>query len=54
MSKTKETKFRNVGVLIEDHELLREIAEIEQRSMARQLSVLIRKAFEELDEPQPS
>lgn len=37
-------KFQNVGLLKEDHALLRELAEKEQRSMARQLSVLIKKA----------
>lgn len=42
-----DQKFRNVGLLLEDHEKLRQLAEREQRSMARQLSVLIRKAFEE-------
>lgn len=40
-----EPKFRNVGLLLEDHEKLRLIADREQRSMARQLSVLIRKAL---------
>jgi hypothetical protein len=42
-----DQKFRNVGLLLEDHEKLRQLAEREQRSMARQLSVLIRKAFED-------
>jgi hypothetical protein len=50
MSKTEEPKFRNVGLLIEDHDKLRTLAETEQRSMARQLSVLIRKAFENTEE----
>lgn len=43
----QEPKFRNVGLLIEDHEKLKQLAEREQRSMARQLSVLIRQATEE-------
>jgi hypothetical protein len=38
-------KFQNVGLIKEDHELLRKLADGEQRSMARQLSVLIRKAI---------
>ncbi len=38
-------KFQNVGLIKEDHDLLRKLAESEQRSMARQLSVLIRKAI---------
>jgi hypothetical protein len=37
---TKEDpKFRNVGLLLEDHDKLRLLADLEQRSMARQLSV---------------
>lgn len=39
-------KFRNVGLLLEDHEKLRAIADRQQRSMARQLSVMIRNAAE--------
>jgi hypothetical protein len=46
MSK-EDPKFRNVGLLLDDHEKLRQLADREQRSMARQLSVLIRKAFED-------
>ena len=38
-----KVKFRNVGLIEEDHVLLRKIAASEQRSMARQLSVLIRR-----------
>jgi|TARA_R110000822_G_scaffold74515_4_gene179021 hypothetical protein len=44
MEENDKQKFQNVGLLKEDHDLLRELAEREQRSMARQLSVLIRKA----------
>jgi hypothetical protein len=36
-------KFKNIGLLKEDHELLAKLANSEQRSMARQLSVLIRE-----------
>jgi hypothetical protein len=53
MSKSRtieEPKFRNVGLLLEDHEKLRQLADREQRSMARQLSVLIRKALENAEE----
>ena len=47
---TKEDpKFRNVGLLLEDHDKLRLLADREQRYMARQLSVLIRRAFEEVE-----
>jgi len=38
-------KFKNIGLLKEDHELLAKLASSEQRSMARQLSVLIRDAL---------
>ena len=38
-------KFKNIGLLKEDHELLAKLANSEQRSMARQLSVLIRDAL---------
>ena len=41
-------KFRNVGLLLEDHDLLRKIAAAEQRTMARQLSVIIREAHERM------
>lgn len=47
MANKDEPKFKNVGLLTEDHDLLRMLAEREQRSMARQLSVLIRRAMEE-------
>lgn len=46
----QEPKFRNVGLLIDDHDRLRMLAERQQRSMARQLSVLIRKAYEEMED----
>jgi len=51
VAKTPKTdaKFRNVGLLLEDHDKLRVLAEREQRSMARQLSVLIRQASEEIE-----
>ena len=49
--KKEPLKFRNVGVLLEDHDKLREVADAEQRSMGRQLSVLIREAWEKLDCP---
>ena len=42
-------KFRNVAVLLEDHAKLNTLAQDEQRSMARQLSVLIRKAYAEAE-----
>jgi len=47
MKESEKQKFQNVGLIKEDHDLLRLIAEKEQRSMARQLSVLIRKEVAE-------
>ena len=44
--KKEALKFKNVAVLLDDHAMLHELATEEQRSMARQLSVLIRKAYE--------
>ena len=43
LSEEDKVQFQNVGLLKEDHDLLRELAKLEQRSMARQLSVLIRQ-----------
>ena len=46
-AKKKEApKFKNVAVLLDDHAMLHELATEDQRSMVRQLSVLIRKAYE--------
>ncbi len=39
----KEQPFRNVALLPDDHRMLRELAELDQRTMTRQLSVIIRK-----------
>lgn len=47
MPEKDKQQFRNVGLLIEDHDMLRKIAAQEQRSLARQLSVMIRKVFAE-------
>ncbi len=46
----KQLQFQNVGLIKEDHDLLRKIAESEQRSMARQLSVMIRKTIAEMEQ----
>jgi len=46
---TKEKpRFSNVAVPVEDHALLKELAEAESRSMARELSVLIRMAHDQI------
>jgi hypothetical protein len=41
-------KFCNVALLPEDHERLRALAELEQRTMTRQLSVIIRKEYSDM------
>lgn len=45
--KKEAPKFKNVAVLLDDHAMLHELATADQRSMARQLSVLIKKSYEE-------
>jgi hypothetical protein len=47
MKEEDKQQFQNVGLLKKDHDSLRELANKEQRSMARQLSVLIRRAVAE-------
>lgn len=49
--KSKEApRFKNVAVLLDDHKMLNALATSDQRSMARQLSVLIKKAYQEAQE----
>ena len=43
-------KFCNVALLPEDHDRLRELAEADQRTMTRQLSVIIRKEYTNQEE----
>ena len=49
MNTDEKVRFQNVGLIKQDHDLLREIAASEQRSMARQLSVMIRRAVAEIE-----
>ena len=42
-------QFQNVGLIKADHDLLRKIAAVEQRSMSRQLSVMIRRKVAEIE-----
>lgn len=44
---TEKLVFRNVAVPMEDYEMLDALAKKDQRSKARQLSVLIRRAYEQ-------
>ena len=39
-------KYCNVALLPEDHDKLKYLADADQRSMTRQLSVIIRREFE--------
>lgn len=43
--KVETRKFCNVALLPEDHKKLRQLADDEQRTMTRQLSVIIRKEY---------
>jgi len=44
----KDQVFKNVAVPADDHHLLSLIAEHEDRSMARQLAVMIREKYREI------
>ena len=46
--KKKKAEFQNVALRKEDHALLQELAEFEQRSMARELGFLIREAYRQI------
>lgn len=48
-SDKKPLPFRNVALLPEDHVMLRQIADADQRTMTRQLSVMIRKEYQCLE-----
>lgn len=54
MPRPENPRFRNVAVPLEDHALLKELADAEQRSMARELSVLIREAHRQIVQGQPA
>lgn len=44
----KKAEFQNVALRKEDHALLQELAEFEQRSMARELGFLIKEAYRQI------
>jgi hypothetical protein len=46
MPRTWKEKYRTVAIPMENYEMLSEIAEDEGRSLTRQISWLIKKAFE--------
>ena len=43
-----KTEFQNVALRKEDHALLKELADFEERSMARQLGFLIKEAYRQI------
>ena len=45
VKKKEERKYCNVALLPEDHDMLDALANEDQRSMTRQLSVIIRKEY---------
>tara|TARA_Y100000004_G_scaffold32026_1_gene33505 strand:+ start:847 stop:1020 length:174 start_codon:yes stop_codon:yes gene_type:complete len=50
MKKTKEVKFRTVAVPNEVYKMIKQIAEKQERTIARQVGVLIKKAHAEMKE----
>ena len=52
MDNKNKQPFCNVALLPEDHKLLKEIATFDQRSMTRQLSVIISKVYSEMSTDQ--
>ena len=50
MKKDKEVKFRTVAVPNKVYKMIKQIAENQERTIARQLGVLIKKAHAEMKE----
>ena len=50
MKKDKEVKFRTVAVPNEVYKMIKQIAEKQERTFARQVGVLIKKAHAEMKE----
>ena len=48
MMAKEEQKFRNVALLLDDHKMLKLMADADQRTMTRQLSVLIKREFDKM------
>ena len=49
MKKSKEVKFRTVAVPNDVYKLIKKIAEHQERTIARQLGVIIKKAYAQLE-----
>lgn len=50
MTKAPDRQYCNVALLPEDHQKLKVLATHDQRTMTRQLAVIIRKEFDKLEE----
>lgn len=50
MPKKPEPAFRNVALLPEDHQRLKEMAANDHRTMTRQLAIIIRREFDKFKE----
>ena len=50
MTEPTSRAYCNVALLPEDHKRLKTLAQGDQRTMTRQLSVIIRKEFDKLNE----
>lgn len=42
----EKPKFKNVALLLDDHAMLNRLAKEDQRTMTRQLSMLIKREYE--------
>ena len=49
MKKSKEVKFRTVAVPNEVYKMIKQIAEHQERTIARQSGVIIKKAYSQLE-----
>lgn len=52
MPRAKEIQFRTVAVPIDVYDKLRELADFDDRSLARELAYLIKEAYLQILEPQ--
>ena len=52
MPRAKEIQFRNVAVPIDVYDKLRELADFDDRSLARELAFLIKEAHAQILGPQ--
>ncbi len=48
MPRPKDVVFRNVAVPIEVYDMLRQLAETDDRSLARELAYLIKEAYAQI------